>query len=66
MKRNKKSKLVLFSVLGLAAISIGTVGFATWMVGVENKSETLTFTANVDNTLNESIYLEAVASENIC
>ena len=64
MNKNRKSKLVLFSVIGLAAVSIGTVGFATWMVGVEKKSESLTFTANVDNTLNESIYLEAVASSN--
>ena len=64
MKNNKKSKIVLFSVIGLAAISIGTVGFATWMVGVEKKSDALTFTANVDNTLNESIYLEAEASSN--
>ena len=64
MNKNKKSKVVLLSVIGLAAISIGTVGFATWMVGVEKKSESLTFTANVDNTLNESIYLEAVASSN--
>lgn len=59
MKRNKKSKLVLFSVLGLAAISIGTVGFATWMVGVQKKEESLTINALVDNTLNNSIYLEA-------
>ena len=64
MNKNRKSKLVLFSVIGLAAVSIGTVGFATWVVGVEKKSESLTFTANVDNTLNESIYLEAVASSN--
>ena len=64
MNKNRKSKLVLFSVIGLAAVSIGTVGFATWMVGVEKKSDALTFTANVDNTLNESIYLEAVASSN--
>lgn len=64
MNKNRKSKFVLFSVIGLAAVSIGTVGFATWMVGVEKKSEALTFTANVDNTLNESIYLEAVASTN--
>lgn len=60
MNKNKKSKVVLFSILGLAAISIGTVGFATWMVGVEKKSETINDKANVDNTLNESIYLEAV------
>lgn len=59
MKKNKKSKLVLFSVIGLAAISIGTVGFATWMVGVQKKEETLTISALVDNTLNNSIYLEA-------
>ncbi|MDY3994731.1 MAG: hypothetical protein SOY58_03160, partial [Candidatus Onthovivens sp.] len=49
----------LFSVLGLAAISIGTVGFATWMVGVQKKEESLTINALVDNTLNNSIYLEA-------
>ena len=55
MKKNKKSKLVLFSVIGLAAISIGTVGFATWMVGVQKKEETLTISALVDNTLNNSI-----------
>ena len=59
MKKNKKSKLVLFSVIGLAAISIGTVGFATWMVGVQKKEETLTVNALVDNTVNSSIYLEA-------
>lgn len=64
MKRNKKSKLVLFSVLGLAAISIGTVGFATWMVGVQKTNDVLTVTANVDNTLNESIFLEATTSTN--
>ena len=63
MKRNKKSKLVLFSVLGLAAISIGTVGFATWMVGVQKKEETLTVTALVDNTKNSSVYLEAVVED---
>ena len=64
MKKNKKSKLVLFSVIGLAAISIGTVGFATWMVGVQKKEETLTISALVDNTLNNSIYLEAEITNN--
>ena len=60
MNKNRKSKLVLFSVIGLAAVSIGTVGFATWMVGVQKKEETLTVTALVDNTKNSSVYLEAV------
>lgn len=59
MNKNKKSKLVLFSVLGLAAISIGTVGFATWAVGVQKKEASLTLTAVVDNTVNDSVILEA-------
>ncbi|MDD7288055.1 MAG: hypothetical protein PUG89_10500 [Succinivibrio sp.] len=59
MNKNKKSKLVLFSVLGLAAISIGTVGFATWAVGVQRKEASLTLTAVVDNTVNDSVILEA-------
>ena len=37
MKKNTKSKIVLFSVIGLAAISIGTVGFATWVTGLDKK-----------------------------
>lgn len=60
MNKNRKSKLVLFSVIGLAAVSIGTVGFATWVVGVQKKTESLTVTALVDNTKNSSVYLEAV------
>ena len=47
MNKNKKSKIVLFSVIGLAAVSIGTVGFATWMVGVQKTNDVLTVTANV-------------------
>lgn len=64
MNKNKKSKIVLFSVIGLAAVSIGTVGFATWVVGVQHKTESLTVTALVDNTKNSSVYLEAVTDGN--
>lgn len=59
MNKNKKSKLVLFSVLGLAAISIGTVGFATWVVGVQRTEVGLKLSAKVDDTQNKSIMLEA-------
>ena len=64
MNKNRKSKLVLFSVIGLAAVSIGTVGFATWVVGVQHKTESLTVTALVDNTKNSSVYLEAATDGN--
>ena len=59
MNKNRKSKLVLFSVIGLAAISIGTVGFATWVVGVQRTEVGLQLSAKVDDTQNKSIMLEA-------
>lgn len=62
MNKNKKSKVVLFSVIGLAAVSIGTVGFATWVVGVQKTETSLTVKALVDDTTNSSLYLDAVAS----
>ena len=62
MNKNRKSKLVLFSVIGLAAVSIGTVGFATWVVGVQKTETSLTVKALVDDTTNSSLYLDAVAS----
>ena len=41
MKKSQKSKIVLCSILGLAAISIGSVGFATWLVGINKTEEEL-------------------------
>ena len=64
MKKSQKSKIVLCSILGLAAISIGSVGFATWLVGVNKTTETLQLEAKVDDTKNDSIYLEATITSN--
>ena len=55
----KKKKIVLTSVLALAGVSLATVGFATWVVGLAKKDETLTVEAIVDNSTNKSVYLEA-------
>ena len=64
MNKNRKSKLVLFSVIGLAAVSIGTVGFATWVVGVQRTEVGLQLSAKVDDTQNKSIMLEAEIDTN--
>ena len=64
MKNNKKSKIVLFSVIGLAAISIGTVGFATWITGIINKTVTDNLTVVVDNSKNDTVLLDATLSSN--
>ena len=61
--KNKKSKFVLFSVIGLAAISIGTVGFATWITGVDNRTANDTVTVNVDTSKNKTVIVEAALSE---
>ena len=63
MKKSQKSKIVLCSILGLAAISIGSVGFATWLVGINKTTETLTVQAVVDNSQNDSIYLDVVTTQ---
>ena len=39
MKKSRKSKIVLFSVLGLATISLATVGFASWVINEVTPSE---------------------------
>ena len=63
MKKNTKSKIVLFSVIGLAAISIGTVGFATWITGIESKTDAETLTVTVDNSKNTTCIVEAALSD---
>lgn len=55
MKKSRKSKIVLLSVLGLATVSLATVGFASWVIsGVTSDTvENITAVAGdvVDNTL---------------
>lgn len=59
MKKSRKSKIVLFSVLGLATISLATVGFASWVISGETPATSDNITAEVgavvDNTLSASI-----------
>ena len=63
MKKNTKSKIILFSIIGLAAISIGTVGFATWVTGLDKKEESANITnITVDTASNKTCYVEATLS----
>ena len=59
----KKKKIVLTSVLALAGVSLATVGFATWVVGLQKPDDSLTVSAVVDSSENKSIYLEAVTQK---
>lgn len=60
MKKKNKSKLVIATIVGLAGVSVATVGFSTWLVGINRTELELHVSAEVDNTLNDSIFLEAV------
>lgn len=62
----KKKKIVLTSVLALAGVSLATVGFATWVVGLDKKDDTLHVQAVVDNSTNKSVFLDAsIKAENL-
>ena len=58
MRKTRKSKIVILSILGLAAVSIGSIGFATWLVGINKTEETLHVEAKVDSSVNDSQYIE--------
>lgn len=59
MKKSRKSKIVLLSVLGLATVSLATVGFASWVISGETAASDQNITAIagevVDKTLSASI-----------
>lgn len=62
MKKSRKSKIVLLSVLGLATVSLATVGFASWVISGVTPATSNNITANVgqieDKTLTASIDTE--------
>lgn len=61
----KRNKIIAFSVSTLAVLSVCTVGFATWLVGVQKTSEDVKVTATVDDTTNKSVFLSAKIAEGI-
>lgn len=59
----KKKRNAITTVIALAGVSLATVGFATWVVGLQKDSEDLTVETIVDSTLNKSVYLEAATDD---
>ena len=59
MKKSRKSKIVLLSVLGLATVSLATVGFASWVISGVTAASDQNIAATVgeitDNTLTAEI-----------
>jgi len=66
MKKNKfnKKKIVIASLIGVALVSVGTVGFATWIVGVQKTSESNSLTLGVDAVENDTLYIHPAKLNN--
>lgn len=57
------NKKVLKIVCGFAVVSLGTVGFSAWIVGLQQKETNSNATINVDTVTNDTQYLSASADD---
>ena len=65
MINKKKSKIIIGSMAGLMAISLASVGFAEWAIGLVNKETNSTIKVNVDTYKEETAYINVdIAKEN--
>lgn len=55
----KRSKYITLSVSALALVSVCSIGFATWLVGIQQTTDEVTLEAQVDNYVNDTIFLSA-------
>lgn len=59
----KRNKIIAGCASVFAVVSVATVGFATWLVGVTQKSVGLGVVTQVDSVQNETQYVEAKVTE---
>lgn len=59
----KRNKIIAVCASVFAVISVATVGFATWLVGVTQTSLGLGVETQVDSVQNETQYVEATVAE---
>lgn len=58
----KISKAITITACSLAVLSVASVGFATWLVGVQQKSQDVTMNLTVDTIENNTYFLSASLS----
>lgn len=63
MINKKKSKIIIGSMAGLMAISLASVGFGEWAIGLVNKETNSTITVNVDTYKEETAYINVDIDE---
>lgn len=61
MKKNfKRKNYVLIGAIGIAAVALTSVGFATWITGMQQTTATNNISVTVDTAQNSTKYLEVV------
>ena len=65
MKKNfKRKNYVLIGAIGIAAVALTSVGFATWITGMQNLTAPADVTnIVVDTAVNDTLYLDVALSE---
>lgn len=55
----KRSKYIALGVSALALVSVCSIGFATWLVGIQQTADEVTLEAQVDDYVNDTVFLSA-------
>ena len=64
MRKNfKRKNYVLFGAIGIAAVALSSVGFATWITGMQKDNATSDIQISVDTATNDTMYLDVALSE---
>ena len=58
MLKAKKNKIVLGTILGVALVSLASVGFAQWQVGVQQKQDDRSFNVEIDTAKQNTAVVE--------
>lgn len=66
MRKNfKRKNYVLFGAIGIAAVALSSVGFATWITGMQKLTDNDNeITVTVDTAKNDTKYIDVEISEN--
>lgn len=65
MKKNfKRKNYVLIGAIGIAAVALTSVGFATWITGIQQKTDTTNdISVSVDAVNNKTSYIEVAVDQ---
>ena len=62
MKKIKKKKIVLYFIISTLLISVGSVGFSSWILSIENKESNFSANINISEARNATAILDVNTS----